>query len=178
MNIITVYSYFYYQNTHYTHYLGMSPAWIPVEDFPSPLLQISVCPDNWLVWARDEKFNCYVRTGVTHDFPIGRKWEVVPNEQIKELCVTNDHVYGLTPSGELLCRYGVSEENVQGNYWRRMPGRYEHLAAGQFGDLWTLDSKGQVWKQEWKILAVSHDPKAGQDDFETSMVVDQSWEVV
>ncbi len=157
---------------------GMSPAWIPVEDFPHPLLQISVCPDNWLVWARDEKFNCYVRAGVTHDFPIGVKWEVVPGEQIRELCVTNEYVYGLTPTGELLCRYGISEENVQGNYWRRMPGRYEHLATGQNGELWTLDPKGQVWKQESKILTVSHDSKAGQNDFETSMTVDQSWEVV
>ena len=157
---------------------GMSPAWIPVDDIPSPLLQISVCEDNWLVWACDEKLNSYVRAGVTKDFPIGTKWELVPGEQLKEVCVTNEYVYGLTPNGELLCRYGISEENIQGNYWRRMPGRYEHLATGRFGELWTLDSKGQVWRQEWKVLAVSQDPKAGQDDFETSMVVDQSWEVV
>ena len=157
---------------------GMSPAWIPVDDLPHPLLQIAVCPDNWLVWACDEKRNAYVRTGVTHDFPIGRTWELVPSELIKEVCVTNEKVYGLTPSGELLCRYGIAEGNVQGNYWRRMPGRYEHITTGTFGELWTLDSKGQVWKQEWKILAVSHDPQAGQDDFEMSMVVDQSWEVV
>lgn len=157
---------------------GMSPAWISVDDSPHVFIKIAVCPDNWLVWACDEKHNAYARIGVTHDFPIGRAWEPIPCEQIKEVCATNDKVYGLTPSGDLLCRYGISEENVQGNYWRRMPGRYEHITTGMFGELWTLDSKGQVWKQELKVLSLSHNSKVDQSDFEVSMVVDRSWEVV
>ena len=130
----------------------MSPAWVPVEDNPHPLLKIAVSPDDWLVWACDENYNVYVRTGVTADFPVGRRWESIPGEHVKELCASNEKVYALSQSGELLCRYGISESNVQGNYWRKMPGKYEHITVGEFGELWTMDSKGQVWKQEWKVM--------------------------
>ena len=158
---------------------GMAPAWIAVEDNPKPLSRIAVNPDDWLVWACDENYNVYVRVGVTQDFPVGRKWEPIPTQQVREICATNDKIYALTPSGELLCRYGISQNNVQGNYWRRMPGDYGKITTGASGDLWVLDRKGKVWKQEWKVLSVSEKQSLEQHDFEKSMVViDQSWEVV
>ena len=159
---------------------GMSPAWIPVEDNPHPLLKIAVSPDDWLVWACDENYNVYVRTGVTVDFPVGRKWEPIPGEHVKELCASNEKVYALSQSGELLCRYGISEKNVQGNYWRKMPGKYEHITVGEFGELWTMDSKGQVWKQEWKVMTVASQLAQGKEaEFEKSMMIDQSeWEML
>ena len=159
---------------------GMSPAWIPVEDNPQPLLKIAVSPDDWLVWACDENYNVYVRTGVTIDFPVGRRWELIPGERVKELCASNEKVYALSQSGELICRYGISANNVQGNYWRKMPGKYEHITVGEFGELWTMDSKGQVWKQEWKVMTVgSQLARSKEEEFEKSMVVDHSeWEMV
>lgn len=151
---------------------GMSPAWVPVEDHPGPLLQIAVSPDDWLVWACDEGHSVYVRSGVTVDYPVGRKWVRIPKQKIKELAATSDRVYGLTPSGELMCRYGISENNVQGSFWRKLPGKYEHVTTGAFGELWTLDSKGQVWKQEWKVIQVSDMHFCSEN-----MIVDpESWE--
>ncbi len=157
---------------------GMSPAWIPVDDNPHPFLQIAVSPDNWLVWACDDNFTVYVRTGVTQDYPVGLAWDAIPNEQIKVLCAACGTIYALTPTGELLCRHGITERNPQGNYWRRMPGKYASLATGANGKLWTLDEKGQVWRQESKVLPVSRQADVSQEDFEMSMVVDPSWEVV
>ena len=159
---------------------GMSPAWVPVEDNPHPLLKIAVSPDDWLVWACDENYNVYVRTGVTADFPVGRRWESIPGEHVKELCASNEKVYALSQSGELLCRYGISESNVQGNYWRKMPGKYEHITVGEFGELWTMDSKGQVWKQEWKVMTVASRLAQGkEEEFEKSMAIEQSdWEMI
>lgn len=154
---------------------GMSPAWVPVEDHPGPLLHIAVCPDDWLVWACDEEHGVYVRSGVTVDFPVGRKWVRIPKQKIRELAATNDRMYGLTPDGELMCRYGISKNNVQGAFWRKLPGKYEHITTGAFGELWTLDGKGQVWKQEWKVVQVS-DMHA---DFDPSVMGDpDSWEFV
>ena len=149
---------------------GMSPAWVPVEDHPGPLLQIAVSSDGWLVWACDEEFSVYVRTGVTVDFPVGRKWVRIPKQKIKELAATTNRIYGLSPSGELVCRYGVSESNVQGSFWRKLPGKYEHITTGALGELWTLDNKGQVWKQEWKVIDVS------ALDFESNSADPESWE--
>ena len=157
---------------------GMSPAWVPVEENPNPFIQITVSPDDWLVWACDENFNVYARTGVTQDFPVGTSWQLVESERGKEVRATQGKVYALTPGGELLCRYGISEGNVQGNYWRRMPGKYVHIALGPLGSLWTLDEKGGVWKQEWRGLVVSQQPESSRDELEMSLVLDQTWEVV
>lgn len=151
---------------------GMSPAWVPVEDHPVSLLQIAVCPDDWLVWACDEDYNVYVRSGVTVDFPVGRKWLRIPKQKIKELAATSDRMYGLTPDGELMCRYGISENNLHGSFWRKLPGKYDHITTGAFGELWTLDNKGQVWKQEWKVIRVSD----MHTDFDVN--VPESWEFV
>ena len=157
---------------------GMSPAWVPVEENPHPLIQITVSPDDWLVWACDENFNVYARTGVTQDFPVGTSWQLVESERGKEVRATQGKVYALTPGGELLCRYGISEGNVQGNYWRRMPGKYVHIALGPSGLLWTLDEKGCVWKQECRGLVVSQQAEASREELEMSLVLDQTWEVV
>lgn len=152
---------------------GMSPAWVPVEDHLGPLLQVAVSPDDWLVWACDEEYSVYARNGVTVDFPVGRKWVKILSQKIKELAATSDRMYGLTPSGELMCRHGISESNVQGSFWRKLPGKYEHISTGPYGELWTLDNKGQVWKQEWKVIQVSDmhlDFDAGADP--------ESWEFI
>ena len=154
---------------------GMSPAWVPIEDHPGPLLHIAVCPDDWMVWACDEAHNVYVRGGVTVDFPVGKTWIQIPKQKIKELAATSDRMYGLSPSGELMCRYGISENNVLGSFWRKMPGKYEHIATGMYGELWTLDSKGQVWKQEWKVITVSD----MHNDFEANVTGNsEAWEFV
>ena len=139
---------------------GMSLAWIPVEHIPQPLLMIAISPDDRLVWACDEKFNVYARVGITSEEPYGQKWELIPNQLAKELCTDNKKVYALSENGELICRYGISESNIQGNYWKKMPGKYEHITVGEGGELWTMDDKGQVWKQEWTVLSfASHQPK-------------------
>ena len=157
---------------------GMPPTWVPVDDDnPDPLYRITVSPDDWLVWACSENYNVYVRTAVTQDFPVGTAWELVQGERAKELCASSGKVYALTPGGDLLCRFGITESNLQGNYWRRMPGKYAHISTSPSGDLWTLDEKGQVWKQECKAIAVSQDPGASRSELEMSMVADHTSEV-
>ena len=158
---------------------GMSPAWVPVEDRTQPLLQMTVNSEDWLVWACDESFNVYARTGVTQDFPVGTAWEMVPGQQLKQLCASCGNIYGLTPSGNLYCRYGISESNVVGNYWRQMPGRFECIAVSSSGQLWALDSKGAILKQLMKSIRVCESSEFLRHKFEDAgAVLDQSWEVV
>ena len=152
---------------------GMSPAWISIEDKPHNLAQISVSTNDWLVWACDTNCNVYARTGVTQDFPVGNAWMLVPDERVKEVCATEGKVYALTPTGSLLCRYGISETNVQGYYWRRLPGKFAHIAVSSTGALWTLDERGSVLRQDWKVLAVS---ESGREERKTEE--DHTWEVL
>lgn len=161
---------------------GMSQAWIPVEDNPQPLLMIAVSPNDLLVWACDEKFNIYARLGVTKDNPVGHKWELIPKQQVKELCADNEKIYAISDNNELICRHGITEDNVQGNYWRKLPGKYEHITIGDQGNLWAMDNKGQVWKQEWTVVTTASQQDQFEPDFEDERNVNymssNSWEVV
>ena len=155
---------------------GMSPAWVPVDDLSHPLHQITVSQNDWLVWACDENYNAYARTGVTQDFPVGQMWDLVPGQQVKQLCAYCKKIYALTPSGNLICRYGITESNAQGNYWRQMPGHFVQIAIGPQGRLLGLDSKGSILKQQSKTITVAQDSEFLRHRFDE--VLDQSWEVV
>ena len=158
---------------------AMSPAWISLEDNPHPLKMITVSPNDSLVWACDEHHNIYARMGVTPNYPVGERWEHIPEEKAKELCAENTKIYALTPDNELIYRYGIDENNAQGNYWRRMPGQFEHVAVhGETGDLWTVDRSGKVWKQEQVVMSVAS-LQVAKSIVNTSVPRDQSdWEMV
>ena len=155
---------------------GMSPAWVPVDDLSHPLHQITVSNNDWLVWACDDNCNCYVRTGVTPDFPVGEAWDIVPGQSVKQLCAHGRKVYALTPSGNLLCRYGITERNVQGNYWRQLPGNFVQITVGHGGVLLGLDAKGSILRQQSKTLTVTQDSEFLRHRFDEGL--DPSWEVV
>jgi hypothetical protein len=165
---------------------AMSPAWVSLEDNPHPLKMITVSPNDCLVWACDEYHNIYARIGVTPNYPVGEKWELIPEEKATELCAENTKIYALTQNDELIYRYGIDENNAQGNYWRKMPGRFEHIAVnGETGGLWTMDSDGKVWKQEQVVVSVASSqvekPTEATllDETSTSVPRDQSdWEMV
>ena len=155
---------------------GMSPAWVPVDDLSHPLHQITVSNNDWLVWACDDNCNCYARNGVTPDFPVGTAWDIVPGQPVKQLCAHDNKVYALTPSGNLLCRYGITDTNTQGNYWRQLPGNFVRISICPKGRLMVMDTKGMILRQQCKTITVSHDSEFLRHQFEE--VLDQSWEVV
>ena len=157
---------------------GMSPAWVPVDDLSHPLHQITVSHNDWLVWACDDNYNSYVRTGVTPDFPVGEAWECVPGQPIKQLAAHGRKVYALTPSGSLLCRYGITEDNLQGNYWRQLPGNFVQITVGHDGVLLGLDTKGSILKQQCKTLTVGQDSDFLQYRLDHRDCLDPTWEVV
>lgn len=38
-------------------------------------------------------------------------------------------VFALNKSGEILTRYGISEQNVAGDYWKKQPGAMEQISG-------------------------------------------------
>ena len=164
---------------------GMAPAWIPVEDNVQPFAQIAISPDDQIVWACDRNCNVYARIGVTSDFPVGRRWELVPGEQAKQIAVTSGWVFTLNPAGDLLCRQGVTDTNPTGDYWRKLPGKFEKLSATGSGHLVMLDERGSVLQQQVKMLPVCDRRKRrggtfwsrGARDLEKTVIIDE-WEVI
>jgi len=150
---------------------SLAPAWVEV-DTPEPLSQVVVGPEDWLVWACDAHHNVYVRHGVTDTFPLGDKWEPIPDCRAIDLCCSNNFVWALCPSGEILCRLGVKQDNVMGDYWKCIAGKFCQISATICGQLWGINESGRMSKRQIYVLNVSKSHPAPEGDNE------EDWDVV
>ena len=158
---------------------GMAPAWIPVDPDTSHMFTtVVVSPDDWLVWAIDQENVPYVRKGVTTDYPVGRSWQEVLGQQVRQLSAACGKVFALSSSGEVFCRQGITEANPAGNYWRRLPGIFDRLAANPSGEVWLIDDRGNVKKQRCKVVSICQETQQKEkDELELSMAIEE-WEVL
>ena len=51
--------------------------------------------------------------------------------QADDLALSERLVYAVTPSGELMIRYNVFEDNPAGDYWKRVPGAFKTISGMQ-----------------------------------------------
>ena len=159
---------------HSTGEASLAQAWIEV-DSSCMMTQIMVGTEDWLVWGCDTHYNVYVRNGITDTFPIGEKWELVPGCKAINLCTSGHYVWALCPGGELLCRYGVKQDNVMGDYWKNLTGRFCHISATLCGQLWVINEKGRLLKRETRLLSVSESqPQAASPDMKNP----EEWDIV
>ena len=162
---------------------GMSPAWVEVQDFLTEyyFINVSVNSKDWLVWALDRENVPYIRKGVTPDYPVGKAWERVTGEALKRITVSDDRVFGLTLSGDLLLRQGINKENPAGIYWTKLPGNFEEISCNPKGELWTIDARGSLKKQRGKVVSVSTERKKREKaELEEGVVISEcsDWEVL
>ena len=120
------------------------------------VVSLSVSCDDWLVWGVDVP---YVHKGVTTDYPVSNTSELVTGQQVKRIATSCGKVFALSPSGELLCHHGITEQNPAGNYWRCLLGNFEEIACNPSGEVWLVDSRGNVKKQRGKLVSVYSDLK-------------------
>ena len=110
--------------------------------FPS---QVIVGPGDWKVWAISLDSRVYIRKGITRYFPIGDKWELVPDMLAIEIALSVYHVWVLDPTGSLHLRLGVSQMNPVGNYWKPVLGRnLKKITVTPYGQLWCIDENGEL----------------------------------
>ena len=159
---------------HSTGEASLAQAWIEV-DSSCNMTQIVVGTEDWLVWACDTHCNVYVRNGITDTFPIGEKWELVPGCKAINLCTSGNYVWALCPGGELICRYGVKQDNVMGDYWKNLTGRFCHISATLCGQLWVINEKGRLLKRETRLRSVSESrPQVSSPDMKNP----EEWDIV
>uniref|UniRef100_A0A6B0VG60 Putative proline-rich receptor-like protein kinase perk7 n=1 Tax=Ixodes ricinus TaxID=34613 RepID=A0A6B0VG60_IXORI len=147
----------------------LPPAWVPVESgyqedspfvsasasdkaFSLPfeisrflrphLTKVYVGPQNFMVWAIDNKKRVYVREGIYPELHIGTSWVEVPGVQARQLCISEKAVWAVTPSGEIFRRFNISNTNFVGDYWKRIPGHVSTLAASIDDRLWAASLDG------------------------------------
>ncbi|KAL4238724.1 Propeller [Mactra antiquata] len=139
--------------------LSLNAAWLPVENGGTVFTQVISGPQEWKVWAIDNRRQVYVRSGITQNMPIGRKWIHVSGSPAMHLTLSNDFVFAVNHGGELLCRYGVTPDNVTGDYWKKLPGELTYISAMADDTLWGINKDGQLVKRYTKhIMRQDHDP--------------------
>ena len=153
---------------------SLALAWIEV-DSSHTMTQVMVGTEDWLVWACDTHCNVYVRSGITDTFPIGDKWELVPGCKAINLCCSGNFVWALCPGGELLCRFGIKQDNVMGDYWKCLTGRFCHISATLCGQLWVINEKGRLHKRLTHLLSIS-ESKSQASSLEMKNV--EEWDIV
>lgn len=130
---------------------GYAPAWVPVEGCPlddAKFVKIVVGPDDFIVWACDNKNNVYARKDITMNFWVGTSWEIVSGTSGIDIAISNNHVWNLCPNGDVLCRFGVYPSNVSGDYWKKVPGQFEKISVSANDELWGINRSGHLFQRE------------------------------
>lgn len=123
------------------------------------LVLVQTSPNDRLLWVLDNRGGVHVRTGLSHQMPVGTNWEPVPGRSrgywghsltgvmvkgqwsdcvclsglaVSHLVLSSRTVWVRCPNGEIARRYGVSERNPAGDYWKKIPGT-AHWLTGETG---------------------------------------------
>ncbi|XP_051834288.1 tectonin beta-propeller repeat-containing protein 2 isoform X1 [Antechinus flavipes] len=162
----------------------MLPAWITIEPPAQPvginLVSVHSSPNDQMLWAIDNKWNVYVRTGITEEMPVGTDWEHVPGLQASYLAVSTRTVWAHCANGDVARRYGITDKNPAGDYWKKIPGNMSCLTVTPLDELWAIGPLGYLLQRLTKTFSHSHIlQKTGStsvllhpDDFE------DEWEVI
>ena len=77
----------------------------------------------------------HFRQGQTQSTPIGTSWSSLSDVQLTQLeAGPGGEVWGLTPTGGLQRRVGVTAANPTGTGWQvQKPSGYQHITIGKFG---------------------------------------------
>ena len=54
---------------------------------------------------------------------------VISGIQVLDISVSSSGVWALNTNGEILFRYGITEEDVSGNYWKKIPGCFTKVSG-------------------------------------------------
>uniref|UniRef100_F7GJ62 Tectonin beta-propeller repeat containing 2 n=1 Tax=Monodelphis domestica TaxID=13616 RepID=F7GJ62_MONDO len=162
----------------------MLPAWITIEPPAQPvginLVSVHSSPNDQMLWAIDNKWNVYVRLGITEEMPVGTDWEHVPGLQASHLAVSTRTVWAHCANGDVARRYGITDKNPAGDYWKKIPGNMSCLTVTPIDELWAIGPLGYLLQRLTKTFNHSHIlQKMGNtsvllhpDDFE------DEWEVI
>ncbi|CAK6982065.1 tectonin beta-propeller repeat-containing protein 2 [Scomber scombrus] len=160
----------------------MLPAWIHIDPPAQPigvqLVSIQTSPNDRLLWTLDNRGSVFVRTGLSHEMPVGTDWELVPGLVVGQLVLSCRTVWVRCVNGDLARRYGVSDRNPAGDYWKKIPGNANWLTVTPDDELWAVTPIGGLSRRLTKLLpqtpcrpAPSAPPLSGDD-------ADDEWELI
>ncbi|XP_029642298.1 tectonin beta-propeller repeat-containing protein 2-like isoform X2 [Octopus sinensis] len=159
-----------------------TPVWLQVDPEPNGICftQVIAGPENWMVWAIDNRKQVYMRDGISDKMSIGTKWCQITGTPANQLSISKLTVWALNPEGEILHRLGVSIANRGGDYWKKIPGVFSFLSASPSNELWAISKELQLYRHHTKFIyrkRQSAMPAAPADLLDQSTMEDD-WEIV
>lgn len=120
------------------------------------LVSIQTSPNDHFLWAVDNRGTVFVRTGLCEEMPVGTGWEMVPGMgpiprplccrvgvvvegplcavcasglAVSQLVISSWTVWVRCINGDVARRYGVTDRNPAGDYWKKIPGQANCLTG-------------------------------------------------
>lgn len=93
---------------------------MPAEELLTPC-PLALIGSMWKVSRLSQSVVCFTSTHGT----------IISGTTAVQLTLSEHYVYALKSNGEILVRYGVTPQNILGDYWRAIPGVFQ-LLSGSF----------------------------------------------
>ncbi|XP_020826768.1 tectonin beta-propeller repeat-containing protein 2 isoform X3 [Phascolarctos cinereus] len=141
----------------------------------------SACQD--AIWGLDSFGQVFIRT-LSKSCPTGMHWMRLDLSQLglqaSHLAVSTRTVWAHCANGDVARRYGITDKNPAGDYWKKIPGNMSCLTVTPLDELWAIGPLGYLLQRLTKTFSHSHIlQKTGStsvllhpDDFE------DEWEVI
>uniref|UniRef100_A0A8B9PWE5 Tectonin beta-propeller repeat containing 2 n=1 Tax=Apteryx owenii TaxID=8824 RepID=A0A8B9PWE5_APTOW len=145
------------------------------------MVHYSACQD--AIWGLDSLGQIFIRT-LSHSCPTGMHWTKLDLSQLGlqacQLAISTRTVWARCPNGDVARRYGITDKNPAGDYWKKIPGNVSRLTVTPLDELWAISPSGSLLQRLTKTFSHSHNLQKNND---TSVLLhpddfEDEWEVI
>ncbi|KAB0369242.1 hypothetical protein FD755_019247 [Muntiacus reevesi] len=147
----------------------------------------SLACGNQHVWACDSRGGVYFRVGTQPLNPslmlpawiaIEPPVQVSRGLQACQLALSARTVWARCPNGDLARRYGVSEKNPAGDYWKKIPGNVACVTVTSSDELWAVGPPGYLLQRLTRTFSHSHGAQGSHAATPHPEDLEDEWEVI
>ncbi|XP_067334854.1 tectonin beta-propeller repeat-containing protein 2 isoform X3 [Channa argus] len=143
------------------------------------LTHLSACCD--ALWGLDTHGRISIRT-LSPSCPTGLHWALLDLSQlglaVSQLVLSCRTVWVRCANGDLARRYGVSDRNPAGDYWKRIPGNANWLTVTPDDELWAVTLMGGLSHRLTKLLPQTPNKATPSGLAPSADEVDDEWELI
>lgn len=82
------------------------------------------------------------------------------------------------PNGDLARRYGVTDKNPAGDYWKKIPGNVTCFTVTSSDELWAVGPPGYLLQRLTRTFSPSHSAQSSHAAGPHPEDLEDEWEVI
>uniref|UniRef100_A0A3P9IM51 Uncharacterized protein n=1 Tax=Oryzias latipes TaxID=8090 RepID=A0A3P9IM51_ORYLA len=110
--------------------------------------------------------------------PVGTDWELVPGLAVRQLELSCRTAWVRCVNGNLARRYGISDRNPAGDYWKKVPGSANWFTVTPEDELWAVTPIGGLSRRLTKLLPQAPSKPASCGSALGGEDVEDEWELI